>query len=55
MLTDGQWAVREPLIETCRPPAKVAPQTLRQTMGAILWVLSGPAPLAELAAVRWLA
>ena len=37
MLTDGQWAVLEPLIETCRPPAKVAPQTLRQTMGAILW------------------
>lgn len=37
MLTDGQWAALEPLIETCRPPAKVAPQNLRQTMSAILW------------------
>lgn len=37
MLTDGQWAVLEPLIEACRPRAKVAPKDLRQTMGAILW------------------
>ncbi len=37
MLTDGQWAALEPLIETCRPLAKVAPQNLRQTMSAILW------------------
>ena len=37
MLTDGQWAVLEPLIETCRLSAKVAPQNLRQTMNAILW------------------
>jgi transposase len=37
MLTDRQWAALEPLIETCRPPAKVAPQNLRQTMSAILW------------------
>ena len=37
MLTDGQWAVLEPLIEACRPPAKVAPRNLRRTMSAILW------------------
>ena len=37
MLTDGQWAVLEPLIETCRPPAKVPPRNLRQTISAILW------------------
>ena len=37
MLTDGQWAALEPLIEACRPLAKVAPKDLRQTMGAILW------------------
>ena len=37
MLTDGQWAALEPLIETCRPAAKAAPKDLRQTMGAILW------------------
>ena len=37
MLTDGQWAALEPLIETCRPLAQVAPQNLRQTMSAIVW------------------
>ncbi len=37
MLTDGQWAALEPLVEACRPPAKVAPQNLRQTMSAIVW------------------
>ena len=37
MLTDGQWASLEPLIEACRPSAKVAPQNLRQMMSAILW------------------
>ena len=37
MLTDGQWATLEPLIEACRPRAKVAPKDLRQTMEAILW------------------
>jgi len=37
MLTDGQWAALKPLVETCRPPAKVAPQNLRQTMDAIFW------------------
>ena len=37
MLTDEQWAALDPLIEACRPPAKVAPQNLRQTISAILW------------------
>ncbi len=37
MLTDKQWAVLEPLVETCRPPAKVPPQHLRRTISAILW------------------
>lgn len=37
MLTDGQWAALEPVIEACRPPAKVAPKDLRRTMDAILW------------------
>lgn len=32
-----QWATLEPLIEACRPPAKVAPKGLRQTIDAILW------------------
>ena len=37
MLADGQWAVLEPLIEACRPPAKVAPRNPRRTICAILW------------------
>ncbi len=37
MLTDTQWMVLEPLIEACRPPAKVPPRHLRRTVGAILW------------------
>ena len=37
MLTKGQWAALEPLVEACRPPAKVPPQNLRQTVSAILW------------------
>ena len=37
MLTDGQWAVLEPLIEACRPKGKTPPQDLRRTMEAILW------------------
>ena len=36
-LTDGQWAVLAPLIEACRPAAKVAPRHLRRTIGAIIW------------------
>ena len=36
-LTDEQWAVLEPLVEACRPHAKVPPQHLRRTIGAILW------------------
>ncbi len=37
MLTDRQWVVLKPLIEACRPAAKVAPQNLRRTICAILW------------------
>ena len=37
MLTDEQWTVLEPLIEACRPPAKVPPRHLRRTISAILW------------------
>ncbi len=36
-LTDGQWAVLEPLVEACRPHAKVPPSDLRRTVEAILW------------------
>ena len=37
MLTDEQWVVLEPLVERCRPHAKVPPSNLRRTMSAILW------------------
>ena len=37
MLTNAQWGLLEPLIEACRPPAKVPPQHLRRTISAILW------------------
>ena len=37
VLTDEQWAVLEPLLEACRPPAKVPPRHLRRTVSAILW------------------
>ena len=37
MLTDGQWAVLGPLVEACRPSAKVPPGNLRRTISAILW------------------
>lgn len=37
MLTEAQWALLEPLIEACRPPAKVAQRHLRRTISAILW------------------
>ena len=36
-LTDEQWAMLEPLVETCRPHARVPPQHLRRAVGAILW------------------
>ena len=36
-LTDEQWAVLEPLVEACRPPAKVPPSNLQRTVSAILW------------------
>ena len=37
MLTDAQWTLLEPLIEVCRPHAKVPPRYLRRTIGANLW------------------
>ncbi|MGG5812011.1 IS5 family transposase [Falsiroseomonas sp. CW058] len=37
MLTDEQWAVLGPLVEACRPPAKVPPSNLRRTISAIIW------------------
>ena len=37
MISDEQWLVLEPLVEACRPAAKVPSQTLRETMSAILW------------------
>ncbi len=37
MLTDAQWAMLGPLIEACRPHAKVPPSHLRRTVSAILW------------------
>ena len=37
MLTDAQWAMLEPLVEACRPHAKVPPSHLRRTMSAVLW------------------
>lgn len=37
MLTDEQWALLEPLVEACRPPAKVPPSNLRRTVFAIFW------------------
>ena len=37
MLTDAQWLILGPLVEACRPAAKVPSPTLRQTMSAMLW------------------
>ena len=37
MLSDAQWAVLEPLVETCRPKGKTPPKELRRTVSAILW------------------
>jgi transposase len=37
MLTDAQWTMVEPLVEACRPHAKVPPSQLRRTLSAILW------------------
>ena len=36
VLTDAQWAVLEPLVEACRPHAKVPPSNLRRTVEAIV-------------------
>jgi len=37
MLSDAQWAVLEPMVEACRPHAKVPPSDLRRTAEAIIW------------------
>lgn len=37
VLTDEQWAMLEPLVEVCRPHAKVPPSHLRRTVEAIIW------------------
>lgn len=37
VLTDEQWAVLEPLVEACLPPAKVPPSNLRRTVSIIFW------------------
>jgi transposase len=37
VLTDAQWAALEPLVEACRPRAKVPPSNLRRTVEAIIW------------------
>ena len=37
MLSDGQWALLEPLIEACRPKGKTPLHDLRRTVSAILW------------------
>ena len=37
VLTDGQRAVLEPMVEACRPHAKVRLSDLRRTVEAIVW------------------
>ena len=37
VLTDGQWAALEPLIEAARPKGKTPPRDLRRTVEAIVW------------------
>ena len=37
VLTDAQWVVLEPLVEACRPHAKVRLSDLRRTVEAIVW------------------
>ena len=37
VLTDEQWAVLAPLVEACRPHAKVPPSDLRRTVEGIIW------------------
>lgn len=37
ILTDEQWSMLGPLVEACRPHAKVPPSNLRRTASAIVW------------------
>jgi transposase len=43
VLSDAQWAELEPLVEACRPHAKVPPADLRRTVEAIVWRCSNGA------------
>ena len=38
VLTDAQWAMLEPLVEACRPHAKVPPSDLRRTVESSVYV-----------------
>ena len=37
VFSDAEWAVLGPLVEACRPHAKVPPSNLRRTVEAIVW------------------
>jgi transposase len=37
VLTDGQWAKLEPMVEACRPHRKTQHHDLRRTIEAIIW------------------
>ena len=37
VFTDAEWSLVEPLVEACRPHAKVPPSNLRRTVEAIVW------------------
>ncbi|GJD97767.1 hypothetical protein OCOJLMKI_5000 [Methylobacterium iners] len=37
VLTNARWAELEPLVEACRPHAKVPPSDVWRMVGAILW------------------
>jgi transposase len=37
VLTGARWAVLAPLVEACRPHAKVPPSDLRRPVEAIIW------------------
>ncbi len=37
MLTDKEWTLLEPMVDACRPHAKVPPSNLQRTISAIIW------------------
>jgi transposase len=53
MLSDAQWAELEPLVEACRPHAKVPPSDLRRTIEAILWRCQNGAKWRAVPAELW--